>query len=261
MFKFFKKKISDSTSPEITVTDVSKDSLDEKLKPLSRTAWTPKTVDGDTDPTACKFSGLPYIDQANPWPTCPNCENPMQHFMQLNLETLPEMPTGCPEKGLIQLFYCTNEKPRCESDCEAFFHGSKSVVARFIGEPDVKLQELDVSPVSQPFPAKMITDWESKIDYPSWEEMETAGVKLSDDDEQLYDEFETPICGDKLMGWPAWVQGVEYPNCSVCERQMVLLFQIDSECNLPYMFGDAGCSHLCQCSEHPEQLEFGWACC
>jgi hypothetical protein len=41
---------------------------------------------------------------------------------------------------------------------------------------------------------------------------------------------------------------------------MHLLFQIDSEDNLPYMFGDAGCGHITQCPKHPHRLAFGWAC-
>jgi hypothetical protein len=38
------------------------------------------------------------------------------------------------------------------------------------------------------------------------------------------------------------------------------VFQIDSEDNLPYMFGDVGCAHITQCPEHKEVVAFGWAC-
>lgn len=39
-----------------------------------------------------------------------------------------------------------------------------------------------------------------------------------------------------------------------------MLFQIDSEDNIPYMFGDTGCGHITYCEKHPRVLAFGWAC-
>jgi hypothetical protein len=41
---------------------------------------------------------------------------------------------------------------------------------------------------------------------------------------------------------------------------MELLFQLDSEDHVPFMFGDAGCGHLTRCPEHPDVVTFGWAC-
>ena len=67
--------------------------------------------------------------------------------------------------------------------------------------------------------------------------------------------------GEKLLGWPAWVQGVEYPNCQVCNKEMSFIFQVDSSRNFDYDFGDCGCGHITQCKEHKDQLTFGWACC
>ena len=66
--------------------------------------------------------------------------------------------------------------------------------------------------------------------------------------------------GDKLAGYPHWVQGVEYPNCPECNRRMELAFQLDSEDHLPFMFGDVGCGPITQCPEHKEVVTFGWAC-
>ncbi|WP_299176531.1 hypothetical protein [uncultured Neptuniibacter sp.] len=67
-------------------------------------------------------------------------------------------------------------------------------------------------------------------DYPNWEEFEINGMELSDQKSDL-----------------------------LCE--MDLLFQIDSEDNLPYMFGDAGSAHITQCPNHPETLTIARACC
>jgi uncharacterized protein YwqG len=88
------------------------------------------------------------------------------------------------------------------------------------------------------------------------------GINLSDDEfERLYELEIEPKSGDKLAGWPLWIQGVEYPSCPICQAEMSLVFQIDSEDNVPYMFGDVGCGHITQCREHKEQLAFAWACC
>ena len=38
------------------------------------------------------------------------------------------------------------------------------------------------------------------------------------------------------------------------------MHQLDSEDNVPHMFGDAGIGHILQCPDHPEQLSWGWAC-
>ena len=65
---------------------------------------------------------------------------------------------------------------------------------------------------------------------------------------------------DKLGGWPFWVQGAEYPSCHVCGEQMEVLFQLDSEDHVPFMFGDAGIGHISMCRSHPEVVAFGWAC-
>lgn len=65
---------------------------------------------------------------------------------------------------------------------------------------------------------------------------------------------------DKLGGWPRWIQGAEYPTCPTCQNSMRVVFQIDSEDHIPYMFGDSGIGHITQCPEHHNVVAFGWAC-
>jgi uncharacterized protein YwqG len=66
--------------------------------------------------------------------------------------------------------------------------------------------------------------------------------------------------GDKLGGWPFWVQEVSYPACTQCATPMTLVFQLASEDNLPFMWGDGGTAHITQCPYHQAQLTFDWAC-
>jgi uncharacterized protein YwqG len=69
-----------------------------------------------------------------------------------------------------------------------------------------------------------------------------------------------PRAGDKLGGWPDWIQGVEYPACPRCGNAMKTIFQLDSQDHIDHMFGDAGVGHVTQCPTHPDVLAFGWAC-
>jgi uncharacterized protein YwqG len=85
-------------------------------------------------------------------------------------------------------------------------------------------------------------------------------IKLEEEQEECLAEEGFPVEKDKLLGWPYWVQSLEYPECPDCGKEMSLVFQIDSEDNLPYMFGDCGCGHITQCKDHPERLAFAWAC-
>lgn len=257
MFRFLKRH--KTTVPDETARQAA--ALKAKIAPFRRSAWIPETRDGDGDRTASKFAGIPWLPPAEGWPACPNCDKPMQVFVQLNLATLPQRPEGCPEQGLVQLFYCTSSQPSCEVDCEAWSPGSKSVLVRLLDPSGAGLL-LDASPVANAFPPKLILGWREQDDYPDVEELAEQGVTLDElEAECLADRFQAPVAGEKLMGWPAWVQSIEYPNCPRCEARMHLLFQVDSERNLPYMLGDAGCGHITQCPHHPESLAFAWACC
>ncbi len=194
----------------------------------------------------------------NDWPKCPNCKKNLQLLLQLNLKELPEK-SG---EGLIQLFYCTTSEPLCESDLEAFFPFSEAVSCKRI---EVEGNSQKTEPfIDEIFSEKIIIGWTPVDDYPHFEEYEQLGINLDLEDEvyELMDERQIglPIEKDKLFGWPYWVQSVEYPYDRKTQNQMELLFQFDSEDNLPYMFGDGGIGHLTQSPDNEDELGFGWAC-
>ena len=228
------------------------------LDRVRRSCWIPVVEKGDGGPTASKFSGIPYFSSGEEWPICPNCNNPIQLFLQLNSDELPEECRDLWGDALLQFFYCTNTSPMCDVDCQAFYPFARSTVLRVVpvkGESSWKLGD----PVAGSFPPKRIVGWRRKTDYPNWEELKESGIELPEDQlEKLAETY--PHGGEKLLGWPLWVQGIEYPNCPKCVRRMQLLFQIDSEQNIPYMFGDVGCGHISQCPVHRTELAFGWAC-
>ena len=93
------------------------------------------------------------------------------------------------------------------------------------------------------------------------EEMKADTGWIGDvDQDKLHEQIFNPHNRDKLGGWPHWIQGVEYPDCPQCNTRMQLVFQIDSNDNVPHMFGDVGCGHITQCPTHKDVVTFGWAC-
>lgn len=229
--------------------------LQRAVAPFARTTWVPDTTPGDGEPTASKFGGVAYITTDGQWPTCGHCERPMELLVQLNRDDVPSDAAWDPGGQLIQLFYCTNYDAECECEAEGYLPFSEVSCVRLLdvsGEPGVHSHPLDA-----PFEAKQITGWTKRTDYPNNEELrEIADVPR----ECLRLNESEPAEGEKLLGWPYWVQGVEYPNCPTCGRRMAFVFQIDSEKNLPIMFGDTGVGHLTQCPVHKDVLAFSWAC-
>jgi uncharacterized protein YwqG len=131
------------------------------------------------------------------------------------------------------------------------------------------------------FPPKKILGWDGVDDYPNSQDHEELGLdyrydfslgtvrvscgqpKLLFENQKssgLAEAVSSALAGDKLAGWPCWIQQTEYPNCPHCRRRMELVFQLDSNDNLPYMFGDCGCGHITQCPEHKDVVTFAWAC-
>jgi len=231
-----------------------------ELAPHLRTAFVPRVEAGPASGPVSKIAGEPWLPEGVAWPTCPNCGKAMQLLLQLDLESLPE---GAPGRGagLAQLFYCTSSEPLCEVDCQAFFPFARSCVARVV---DKRGPGADAAPREVPnaLAPKRIAGWEAEEDLPNGEELGELGVDADYDGPicAALEATERPLAGDKLAGWPCWVQGIEYPACPTCKAPMRLLFQIDSNDRVGWQWGDLGCAHWCQCAAHPEQMAFGWAC-
>jgi hypothetical protein len=233
--------------------------LRAKLANHRRTAWLPRTGDGEGTAEGSRFGGPPWLAAAEKWPACGNCGEPMQLFLQLDARDLPPEAVPVLEGGLLQLFYCTNSADACEVKCEAWGPGAKSTLVRLVPAGD-RAAGAAAPPHTGMFPAKRIIGWDAVADYPGEEELSELGVSLSDTESDALSQSELPVQGEKLLGWPYWVQGVEYPKCPECGARMALLFQVDSESALPYMFGDSGVAHVTQCPAHRWRLAFGWAC-
>ncbi len=240
-----------------------KDQVKQALDILAkhkRVAYIPQVEENNTaqNDTQSKLGGLPYLRHENDWPTCPNCKQHLQLFLQLNLKTIPEKASD----GLVQVFYCTNHEKECETELEGFFPFSEAHCCRLIRSKEKSSQFIpgDI----EIFKEKIIKGWEAKDDYPHYEEWFDLGLEDEIDDDVFEymeeNEIGTPLQGDKLFGWPYWVQSVEYPNDRETGSLMGLLFQLDSEDHIPFMFGDMGTGHVTQSPDNENELAFGWAC-
>ena len=256
---------------------MQQDEIVRRLQPWRerhrRTAWSPIVREGDADTTASKFAGMPWLAADEPWPACGNCHEALTFFLQLDLAHLPRELDAVYGDGLVQLFYCT----RCiHSGWEPF--SSESLVR--IVAPTVASQRVAPRQVEQ-FPPRTIVGWNAFDDYPNQQEhrllgvryvydLETMRLRVECDDppfvaedveaNTLTEEMAVAASGDKLAGWPFWVQDVEYPACPTCSQSMRLVFQLDSEQHIPFMFGDCGVGHITQCAKHRQMVAFGWAC-
>ncbi|EMR04353.1 DUF1963 domain-containing protein [Cesiribacter andamanensis] len=233
-----------------------------KIAAYKRKTWMPLVEEGAEDEAlASKIGGMAYLPPGETYPLCAHCQEPLTLFLQLNPANLPP---NCdldlePDK-LVQLFYCTNQHPHCELECKAWAPFAKSELARTLPLPATEVALPGTAPERQ-YPARLITEWVENEDYPDWHEMQLGAAGLSEQEVEALESNENtiPKAADKLGGWPYWVQGVEYPACPDCGLQMQMIFQLDSDHHLPYMFGDAGVAHLHQCRLHKGVLAFGWS--
>lgn len=234
------------------------EALLKKLSEFKRKAWTPVTSEGDGSITSCKFSGMPWLSAEESWPTCRHCRRPMPLLLQLNLAELPNEVGMKFGQGLLQLFYCTNEYPRCEAECNGWEPFSASQLVRLV-QPSARMQVIRMPEFERDLAAGCITGWEETDDYPDHFECEENGISLDDGEIHMLADSYYPRPSHKLAGWPFWVQYIDYPQCRRCGRRMELVFQLDSDCRR-YTFGDAGIGHITKCREHKDEVAFGWAC-
>jgi hypothetical protein len=231
-----------------------------RIAELKRTAWLPETLEKDDRAACSKFGGTPWLLTGEAWPACPRCGKPMALFLQLDLGSLPEEVQGALGEGLLQMFYCVSS-----SECPFKGEGALSPFSPYQlvrriepshGEPAAGPAALD-----QIIPARSIVGWKPIDDYPNSYELYDLGFDLEDETaDALYDRGLTANQSDKLFGWPAWVQNVDYPKCRVCGRSLWLIFELESQQNLWYTFGDDGCGQITGCPDHREELAFAWQC-
>ena len=247
--------------------------LRARLEPIvaghARAAWRPVTEAGSE--TRTWFGGQPLAGENSSWPDCNVCSAPLTFLLQLDASDLPGEINRGKRAGILQFFYCT------ENDCAA--HGPDSgYTFRWLRPESTRLLH---SGGSRQLPRAVVSRWEAFLDSPSAAELDALGlVQVFEGDKftlhfelhrfvehglprQLQD-YESWVSlaawGDKLGGWPSWIQEKELHTCGQCGRELSLLIQIDSNDHVKFEFGDGGCGWVLWCADCPDSERFSWSC-
>ena len=271
--------------------------LKERLGPHRRTAWAPVMGSPGQPGEFGQFGGVPRLGVGEAWPRCGCCDTDMTLVLELHLEKAPEaFQKRVGGEGWFQFFYCHSPSCSVEAAWEAFQSNS---LARVLLEP----VERAGPPPRVEYGAVPIVGWTPLPEGPGWEDRSGLGLDrdfLNSDlvstfsemaetwteGDSYYDavfdyfglsdttapesfSYLKTLPGDKLLGWPAWSQGVEYPHCPECQEQMEMLVQINNDGHgvgapgygsaLGQVFAGDGNGHVSHCPRHGH-MTFAWAC-
>ena len=233
------------------------------LKRHMRTGYVPSVEDGEGALLDSRFGGRPALSHDESSPRCGHCEKPLTLIAQLNHETLPESARKLLPPALIQLFWC-DSICQAEGGWDPF---SPSHLARAIEVPrPPRLPRADEMP--EPiYGAKHITGWTPVETYPGSDELSEL-VGADEELEEFVFELRDSVPdrygsrpGGRLLGWPAWIQGVVHARCSKCLVGMAPVLQIDSGTPLREIgFGDSGIAFMLLCPRC-RAMTFTWQSC
>lgn len=241
------------------------------------------------DITDSKFGGKPFLLKNERWPICGLCQEPMTLFVQLNIDKMPQEVKDSIGlyAGMVQLFYCTNNKDQCGS-CGGDYKVNEKPdfqLVRLIDKEYIRENAKIVVPRNTKlFPEKIFFRLKDLGYENPYQEIEYSEIfKLSKVDKytnklpkalidflkgELYiDEEELQYLisyfiddRDKIGGYPYWVQNTSYPKCKKCSKNLSIIIQLSSNDHIPYYFSDGGVGHIFICREHKEEIYFYWDC-
>jgi uncharacterized protein YwqG/predicted DNA-binding WGR domain protein len=221
------------------------------LKKWERTAYLPVLESRPIDPASAlgdKFGGMPWISDAAPWPELDGEQ--MEFLFQLELaKRLRSFPKGL----LLQCFYSW------KGDYASYDPWAPTACVRFVrpkGRPVV-------DPLAELYPENAIVDYTERIELPGYASRETreelAAIEhLLDPVLDVDPRFDRR--GDKLGGWPDFIQDEELVRCRICGEALLELVQIESGRALPLVWGDMGVAYVVACPKHLTEATLFWQC-
>ena len=201
------------------VVVAARKALRAKLKKHKRQAVTPVVEPGDGEPTDSKYGGEPLLTPDHGRPTGRDDE-PLPLLVQVDLRTHPDKTC------------------RCDALLQVFHHPEASVVRRI---------PLDPCPTHVPdggpqLPAQRITGWSrTQTDLPALAQDCPSIPELDEVEEAMMRQL--CLAGDKLGGWPYWLQDIEIPIVDG-DPLDTLLLQITGGLHTPVTFGDGGIGYV-----------------
>lgn len=265
-----------------------------------RVAWAPIMGRSGESSGFGQFGGVPRLGPQEVWPCCQGCEEPMTLVLEIDLDKAPEpFQAKVGSEGLFQFFYCTKDGCSVDSPWEPF--QGNNLARQLVGchhrTSESSATNYDAAP---------IMGWVAMQEGANWEERPRLGIARDFLENNLFQAFTNmaeywydpdkleryygpirdyfrldpestqdlfthvnTLPGDKLLGWPSWTQGVEYPKCRHCESEMEMLVQINNDgyaeapvgqsSALGQLFAADGNGHIFRCPKDGT-LTFGWAC-
>ncbi len=241
------------STPEII--DEFQRTVEALAKKLARTAWIPKLLAGDDKhPLVSKLGGSPYRPENDDGLECGRCGKDMTLYLQLLRADVPPAWRRVFASDLVQLFMC-------DSECQANYGWAAfapSTCARHVADDTAHAARAHHA---EPYPEQWIVGWDERVDYPATEDirLEVPDADSLEVGEEFRERGDVTLAGEKLGGWPCFIQAAERPTCK-CGTTMEPFFQIDSNRALPTGFGDTGVGWLSSCSKCLA-LTFTWQCC
>lgn len=243
------------------MTDEEFAPLEAEMAPFKRMCLLPRTEEGEGDGrVVSKFGGAAWIGNGEEWPRCGKCKEPMQLLVQIVTADLRPEDRAVTGDGLLQAFACL--AGNCDSGDSS--HTAQLVrVVRTAGRSDGGMQPRpDAS--HQALPSNRVVAWTEALEYPCLCDGSDGWTyeRWSRFRERIAEKYghSLPIAGDKVGGWPFWVQDERIRNCPTCAKPMLPIVQIGSEDNLAWMLGDCGVGHIQLCPQHPERGVWAWEC-
>lgn len=216
-----------------------------------RAAWLP-VLDEPGEGPGSRLGGRPLLAPGEPWPGCPSCARPMPLALQLGREGLPDEAAAAfaPGAEWLQLFSCVDPGCPCEWPEGA---SARNRLLRWLAGPCAPASEAAL-PEGRGDPAEL-AGWEERSEAPD----RGDGPEPAPEDRPAWERVRAAR-GDKLLGWPRWGEGPDWPGCPRCGERMSLLFQLDAgRGRLRGLFAADGLGHVMSCRAHPDELRFAWA--
>ena len=225
--------------------------LEARLRSAKTPCFEPILETGDGAPEDAKMGGTPLGDP----PVCKGCKRTMVLLLQLDPAALPD---GAPltGKGPLQVFHCG--KHDCDYGDTTHSPGGTGVLLR-MGLPKPKVADKEKKPKKEkPKPvakgqASRIVGWKKGFDLPGAADAEE--LKLDAKEARLM-AAQRSRDGDKLGGYPNWIQSPNCPSCPSCGEPMKFVVQLSARL---VDFGDSGLGYVHQCAKHPAKLAFSWS--
>lgn len=276
------------------------DLLEQSLGMYRRQTFAPVLGAVGTSSELGHFGGHPSPSVQAFVPVCGHCDAELTLVLEVALEHAPAaFQERTAAHGLFQFFYCCSPQCSCPAAWEPF---QKNSLSRIVDKDPAAS-----SPATKPLYERLpIIEWVALNEGPAWEERGQMPVDhqmlsalwFQELQEVAYDlawptrldagrqeilahydltldsapselELLRTYTGDKLLGWPWWSQGVEYPHCQACGTVMEMLCQINNDggpkeppgCSsaLGQVFAGDGNGHIYRCPTDGT-MTFTWAC-